>query len=218
MEIPQNHILQFVRQNHFAKWQEKPKHKAYFTLTAFLLFVAFFGFFAINPAVNIVLSTAKTTDDLKDKLAQTEQRINLLGQLGPQFEDAQQERQILNEALPLAAEPIAFAKELEIVAGNHGVDLTAFQMSNLSLSTVSITAGAGKFSVQEAAFVLNLSGDFSNMRQVVSEVEKLKRLVQIKEVSFDLRTTGELTATINGKVFFVSDKNAPAKSANNTKP
>ena len=207
MKMPKNlNLIVLVRESPYLPWRQKPKQRAYFTLGASLFFVAFFGFLAVNPAVQTILATRKEVADLRQKETAIDERVSTLVSLQNQLETTTNEQAILEAALPLSADPVAVAEEFENLAARVSAQITSMQLGALHLAPMVMSDRTTKVYLTEVPITMGVSGDFSAVRQMLSGLEHLPQMVQVDEAVLDMRSAKELETTLKLRTYFLTDQ------------
>lgn len=197
-----------------AREYEKPEVKAYTGLTLSFFAVAFFGIFAIRPAVNTILGLVKEIET-KQAVAQSfQEKINHLAQAQENYLASESFSPLLDEALPPNSVFAQFVRQVEGLAVKNGVRLTLLQVGQVVIvgqetGRDAKKAGEGLEGQEEGLsaidFAVSLEGNYDNLRSFLGSLENWRRVNTPEVVSISVNRRQEeefLSLNISGKIYY----------------
>lgn len=195
----------FRYQHYFLKAKklyQKPITKASLSLILTLLTISFFSLFALKPTF---LTIAKLIKELKDmkKVNQTlEKKIKNLNQAQTNYKKIKNDLIYLNNALPIKTEFNRFNQKITVLAFNHNLIVPSASFGEFEL----IPLATKDKSILK--FKINVAGNFQDIKEFLTDLEKLDRLVEIDHALFSVKTNvpnAQMKAEINAQIFYFSN-------------
>lgn len=183
-----------------SRYAKKKEAKIYTGITLSLLTVAFFGIFALRPTFITIASLIREQKDKEIISEQLEQKINNLRQAQTSYSLVVNSINFVNQALPQDSSLAVFAYQIEALA--QGESLT---IKSLTFDSTPLLENKQDSQLKEVVFSLSLSGDFGKMKNFLSSLTNLRRIVTIESVDFSQSTKEEestLTLNISGKTHY----------------
>lgn len=189
----------------------QPIARASFTLVASLLTAAFFGIFAIKPTLGTIARLTKEIEDRQKVEKQLETKLKALKQIESAYEAIKPQLPLIDAALPKTPEFERLEREIEFLAWEHGVILSSGSFSGFPLVERSSDENQkDKDSDSDIpAKVININltvaGDYSNLKQFITGLETLDRVILVKSLNFSEKTKlkgAKLQISLNSQAFY----------------
>jgi Tfp pilus assembly protein PilO len=121
--------------------------------------------------------------------------------------------QLLDEVLPKKSEWDILAARLEKIATESGLQLTSIVIEKIPLAFgTPVPTGGPRLAesrmpggVLAVRFIISASGEYTQMRKMVLDLENLRRVIVLSSVSIDTNKDGVLIVTVNGEAGFVPE-------------
>jgi len=182
----------------------------------FLLFVSLFSYFFLFPKY-------KNYQRLKKEIFQLEKEIQSFQQYSQQLKTIYEELKAKEEstkaelALPLNPDLPKILNFIQISAGQNGLLLKEVSITQSVKSleeespspetTVPTEEIPPQLKLGETNFTFKISGNYSDFKNFLSDIEKSTRLIQIENIEFSSPTQGErFEFKISAKAFFLPGK------------
>lgn len=180
--------------------------RTYSSLIFSLITIAVFSFYAIRPTVVTILSLQKSIDEQTQILKTLKNKVTdlILGKQNydsiPRSTKDKLDNLIPNNTdLPGLINSLTFAAE-EAEATISGLQ---FQPTDVLQPTNQILKNA---QVNQVDFTLNAQGEFSSLLKLLSNLERLDRLIAISNINFALPSEGALVMSITGKAYYLINR------------
>ncbi len=180
-------------------WLKKPQVRAYTFLILSIFTSAFFLFFAVRPTINTIINLRRQIADSENVDRQLTQKINALSQIQAQYEVIKTDLPLLSQVLPARADVSGLVQEMEKVALNNQVALSAMQFGEANLVGEGLTK-----SDQNAipvAFQITTAGDYARLLALLQSLNTSARLVSVDSINISAGTAS-LSATIRLKAYY----------------
>lgn len=174
------------------------------------IYISLFAIFALLVAIILILvpsigglftlyneveAAKKTDQSLKNKLTD-------LSRAEASYLSVKDSIELVSLALPENPDIPRFIKNMEDIASKSAVKIDSIQLADVLLSQSSSSAELK--SNQAVVFSTTLAGDYTNLKNFVSRLEKLVRTSAVSGISFTTKSeTGDsLTISISAKTFY----------------
>lgn len=207
--------------NRLAQSYEKPDIKAYTGLTLSFFAVAFFGIFAVRPALTTILELVKEIE-AKEAVAQRfQEKINHLSLAQENYVAAQEAFPLIDEALPQEPVFADFIRQVEALATRNSLSLSLLQVGEVIIvggAEEPKKAGTGatleeqEEGLTSIEFGVTVAGDYENLRAFLNSLENWRRLALPATVTFNVRRQLEeevLALNISGKIYYYVSEGRP---------
>jgi len=195
-------------------YQTRPQAKVYLELTLTLFTISFFSYFALRPTALTIIRLwhqIQTQQQVKDELDQKIVHLNLAQ---ANYQKLQSDLAELDLALPSSPLPASFLRQIETFIATHGLSLAALQSGNIYLlgqPSSTDSPPSLPLSTATVSFTLTVQGNYSDIKSFLADMENLKRLHLITDLSIhqppQSQQEGRLSLTVTGQVpFFPSPK------------
>ncbi len=154
-------------------------------LAVSLLTVAFCGFFAIRPSLRTISGLIKEIRDKGEASQKLEQKINSLSLAQKEYLRVQPDLVYIEAALPKKSEFSQLIKQLEYLAYKNNVQLISFKLEKADLLPVE-----PKSELLTLAVDFGAAGNYEDLKKFLTDLEKLERLVILKNFDFAEEKSG----------------------------
>lgn len=212
--MPFDYRAEQQRYQHYYKnlrrlYQRPVTQVSIFVVMSFML-VAFFSVFAIRPTLVTISQLIREIETKREADQALTKKLADLSRIQAGYGQLQDNLELVLRTVP--DEPVVegLVLGLEVVAAKHQVRLV-----NLQIDKVSWGKAAGKSQVEsdKVKFTVTGGGDLDNLKQWLAAVEKLDRLVVVRQATFTsgtpfLRREGiNVTVTVAGEIYFMPRRN-----------
>ena len=170
---------------------KKKQARVYTGIILSIFTIAFFGFFAIRPTLVTIGGLLKEIKDKREVVAQMDQKINNLNKAQTNYARIEKDLDLVNESLPLDPDLSILIKQLESLArlSSVAIESVRFEKTNLQ-GEIETEEG------QASGFSVTLVGDYKNLKDFLSSLDTLRRIISVKSFSFTSKTEEEIQLLI----------------------
>ncbi len=168
---------------------------------------------ALKPTLVTISSLLGQIDQQKAVSAKLDKKITLVQQAIVEMDSVTDKIPLLDSALPKDPNWEELSDSLYEIATNSGLVTTDIMIDKIPISATEPISAAGTVykplvpsGVIPVRFTLVMSGDYSKMRQVVADLESMRRVLMLSEVDIVANKNGVLTMTITGEAGYMPDK------------
>ncbi len=169
--------------------ESEEKKFSYITMIFTLLVIALLIVFAIRPTVTTIV---KINNDIKVKegiTEQLEQRIQTITALDKQYESSKEKFDLLKFIYPTAGKHVLFIANIESVVARNGYKLNSIGFDSYEMESYNIQPTV----LKPGLVSLSVSGEYSNLINLLKDLESLPMYPVIENVSFAGKTGSETT-------------------------
>lgn len=175
-----------------------PAKRAYTSIIFSFLVISLFGWYAIRPTMQTILTLKREISDKTEVNKKMEDKISALIEAQAAYQEIEPNLPILDEALPMMSEAPRAAWQLSALASATQVAIT-----NISIADVPITGETGPSGQQKPAsntpanFPISLivTGAYSDVKQFIQGILNLRRTIQIDSIQITPIRESEFSAT-----------------------
>ena len=167
---------------------------------------------ALRPTLITISSLIGQIEKQREVAYKMDEKILEVRQAIEKLELARSQLWLLDEALPTEAKWSDLAQNLESMATDSGLQLTVVVVERVPLGPNEPKSTSGsqtKSSMPPGALAVrfNLSGkgEYTQIREMVAKLEKMRRLIMLESVVTDIDKEGNLRVTIIGEVGFIPE-------------
>ena len=174
----------------------KPVNQAYTAIIFSFLAVSLFGWYAIRPTVQTIVTLKREIADKTVLNKQMEDKISALIEAQATFGDVEQNLGVITQALPTSSDPVTAIAQLQGLAQESNVTITALSLPSLPLSPKQIGKQQSP-SPTIVSFVVPISvtGSYTDVKNFLQGIGNLRRIIQINSMVFAPRTARVSQAT-----------------------
>jgi Tfp pilus assembly protein PilO len=160
---------------------------------------------AIKPTLTTIVSLKKQLKDESQVLSLINQKVNALEMAEASYNQNQPYFDQLDKALPKEPKTDYFALQLTYLAQKHNLQLTTVGFETFDLVNNVSMATKIPAEVNIIPFNAGLSGDWSNTKNFLEDLEKLDRLVDVKEISqtANKEPNSPIVTTLKGEIYYL---------------
>lgn len=163
---------------------KRPPVRDFTFLILSLLTAAFFGLFAIKPSVKTIGELIKETKDKRMASQKLEQKINALSIAQREYALIQSDLATIYNVLPKKSDFSKLAKKIEYLAEKNNTLILGFRIEKANLF------GQEEKELGPLNFTLDIVGEYSDLRNLVADLENLDRVVIVESFSFSKKKKG----------------------------
>lgn len=177
--------------------------RTYSSLIFSIITISIFSVYAIRPTVITILSLQKSIDEQTQVLNSLKDKVNNLV-LGKQnYENiSKSTKDKLDNLIPNNTDLPGLINSLSFAAADAEATISGlqFQPTDVLQPVNKISKNA---QVNQVDFTLNVQGEFSSLLKLLSNLERLDRLIAITNINFALPSEGALVMSITGKAYYL---------------
>lgn len=183
------------------KIYQTKKGRVYTGIIFSLITIIFFIIFAIRPTLITIAQLIKQTKDQKLVITELDKKINNLAEAQNNYLTVSDDLNLIEEALPPKANLPLLARQIEVLARQAGINIVNLRFNNINL----LQTNGVKGEKVEILFSFNGLGDYQNLKNFLSSLTSLRRVILIQAFSFQSGKEGSniLSLNINGKAWFM---------------
>jgi Tfp pilus assembly protein PilO len=142
---------------------------------------------------------------LDEKIANVEKALTRLDEVSPKIP-------LLDKMLPVESDWSSLAANLEKIATESGLVMESVTIDKIPLVPGEQTAEMGQTESQLPAgvmpvkFIFAASGEYTQIREMLSDLENLRRVSILSSVEINTNKDGSLRLVINGEAGFIPDE------------
>lgn len=170
-----------------------PKANAYTTAIFSFLAVSLFGWYAVRPTLQTILTLRREIADNTKISARMEDKITKLIEVQASYQSVQDDIPLLDQALPSAPDAIGIVSQLKNLAQANSASVSSITVSSVpiigkpseSTESGSKQEGANK-KVHDVPISMIITGSYPGLRSFVEGLTSLRRIVTIDAITLNL--------------------------------
>lgn len=183
---------------------QKKDFQAYSMVILSFLAIAFFGYFAIKPALTTVFNLRRQIQDAKVVDQKLQEKITALSEAQANYEAIRPDTEIILAALPEETKFAPFIKSLEKISTDSKTQITnlTFQTVDLSQKEATIAIDVKQTPIK---FSLTLAGNYPDMAEFVRRLAGFERILTLERIGFAAKEGKETPLQLNlvGQTYYV---------------
>lgn len=183
----------------FVPFIQSEKTKNYSTVIFFFLVLSVFGWYAIRPTVQTILYLQREITDKTETDKKMDEKIAALIEANSAYENAQNLLPALSEAIPPSAEALDLVGQIQRLAANKGVWITAVQMSNVPLASGSAEGVNQGKKRADLPIIFTVEGAYLSVIEFLQGLISMRRLVTIHTLSLSPAKSVSQAATTSAR-------------------
>jgi len=200
---------EYYRYNrYFSNLQKKVKEARSFAWLSVSIFtVSFFIIVAIKPTLVTITKLNKEIKDKREISQKLQVKINSIIAAQEEFAGNSDNLYLLSEALPEKSEFPKLAGFFESVALSSGVSVKSLSFESVGKSPPQ-TLKKDVPILGSMSFSISTSGDYLQLKQFLNTLEASRRIIKIKNASFNQvkkEEVTELSLLVSGQAYFSGD-------------
>lgn len=160
----------------------------------------------ISGLVGQIKQQGEISQKLEEKMMTVQKALEELDAISPKMP-------LLDEVLPKESEWNILAARLEKIATESGLQVTSIVIDKIPIAlNEPVPTGGPRLVKSEMPkeilalkFIISASGEYTQMRKMVLDLENLRRVIVLSSVLIDTNKEGVLVVTINGEAGFVPE-------------
>lgn len=170
-----------------------------FTIIAMIIFI----FFAIKPTIQTIAVLQKQLQTTQDTLDQVNQKTENLLQGQKNYQNLPSNAiASLNSAIPGQISLKTLLESMESIASANEASISALEIQPIVLDEVNTSKA--NYTLEKINFKFNTEGTYSNLSQIIQQLQKSSRLISIHSVIFNKAAdTKTLLMSVDGTAYFL---------------
>lgn len=167
---------------------------------------------ALRPTLVTISGLLGQIRQEKEVVAKLNNKIALVTQAMNEMDSVSGERHFLDKALPVDADWKGMADTLTQTATTSSLVITDLVIDKIPLTlNEELTTNGQKYvpqmpqGVMPVRFTLTLAGDYTQMRQAITNLENWGRIIMITSINRSIDKKGMLIMVINGEAGYLPD-------------
>jgi Tfp pilus assembly protein PilO len=166
---------------------QKPTTRAYTAIIFSFLVVSLFSWYAIRPTMQTIFTLRREIVDKTDLDKKMEDKISALIEAQAAYQELEPNLPVIDQALPETSDAVRAARDLQGLAADSRVTITAISISSLPLTdTTGPGAKQATGSDKLANFPISLSvtGTYPDIKNFTRGILNVRRIMQIPSMLF----------------------------------
>lgn len=186
---------------------QKKEVIVYAGLTLSVFTIAFFVLFALKPTISTIVSLVSEINTKKELDQKLQSKINNIGEAQNNYNANSQTLALVDEVLPADPSMEGFSWYLETLLQQEGLTIKNINYDPVVFSGKTATKILpGDTGLREVNFSFKTSGIYESLKDTLTKLENLRRLVVID--TFSLAQTGTedlqtLNLNVTGRIFYL---------------
>ncbi len=164
-----------------------PVRRAYTAIIFSFLVISLFGWYAIRPTIQTILTLKREIIDKTEIDKKMEDKISALIEAQAAYQNIEPDLPLLDDALPVMSDAPRAAWQIQSLSTDSHVTLT-----NMSIMTVPLTGDTGPGVQQKPAsgtpvsfpISVSVTGGYTDVKQFIQGIYNLRRVIQIDSMLF----------------------------------
>lgn len=181
---------------------KRPKANAYTTAIFSFLAVSLFGWYAVRPTLQTILTLRREIADNTKISARMEDKITKLIEVQAGYQSVQDDIPLLDQALPNTPDAIGVVNQIKILAQANNASVSGISVSSVPIigkpseSTVSgSTQDATNKKVLDVPISTIITGSYPALRSFIEGLITLRRIVTIDTITLNIDTDTKVSST-----------------------
>lgn len=165
---------------------EQPKTRIYTAIIFSFLAISLFGWYAIRPTIQTILTLQKEIEDKKILNQQMEQKIADLIEVQSAYELAKPLIPLIKDAIPANSEPIDAVFQVRQLTGTTTATVSSLQVSSVPLLSQKDTtkpSAATILKTNDFNITAIIHGDYMNIEQYLKGILSMRRILTIQNIN-----------------------------------
>ncbi len=163
-----------------SRFYQTKKARVYTGIILSLVTVIFFIIFAIKPTLTTIAQLLRQIKDQQKVVTELEKKITNLAQAQTEYLAVEPDLYLVDQALPQEPQVTLLIKQLETLAYQNEVKIDRLRFNEVDLAKKATT----KTEKQAINFNLSVSGDYANLKNFLTSLSTLRRLIVVENFSF----------------------------------
>lgn len=181
---------------------KRPKANAYTTAIFSFLAVSLFGWYAVRPTLQTILTLRREIADNTKISARMEDKITKLIEVQASYQSVQDDLPLLDQAVPSIPDAIGVVSQLKNLAQVNSASVSSITVSSVPIigkpseSTESgVQQDAQSKKILNVPIAMIITGSYPALRSFVDGLITLRRIVTIDTITLNLDTDTRASST-----------------------
>jgi Tfp pilus assembly protein PilO len=164
-----------------------PVRQAYTAIIFSFLVISLFGWYAIRPTMQTILTLKREIADKTEVNKKMEDKISMLIEAQATYQEVEPALLIIDQALPITSDALRAALNLQALASDSHVTITNIAISAIPLTNDTSPGGHEQTASSKLVnFPVSLSviGAYVDVKQFIQGILNLRRIIQIDAMVF----------------------------------
>lgn len=193
----------------------KPQARAYTTAIFSFLAVSLFGWYAIRPTLQTILTLQKEIEDNRLINTQMEEKISKLIEAHTTYQNIHDDLPYVAQALPPAPDVLTVIGQIRNIALISGASISAITSSSAPILSKDETAPTRPVAtktipnrkVKSVQLSVTLMGTFDSLREIIADVLSMRRIITIESIGITPnRETQQLKLVMRGSAHYIESE------------
>lgn len=170
----------------------KPTTRAYTTAIFSFLAISLFGWYAIRPTIQTILTLQKEIEDNRLVNAQMEEKIEKLIEAHATYQSIEADLPYITQALPNAAEALTALGQIRNIAIIRGASISAITSSAAPLlskeesapTTTRLAKVIPNRKVKSVQLSVTLMGTYEMLQNSIEDILSMRRIITVEAIGF----------------------------------
>ncbi len=164
----------------------KPKTRVYSTVIFFFLVVALFGWYAVKPTIQTILSLRREIVDKKSVNQKMDEKIAALIEAQSILDAVGQRVSYIEDATPKNPDAVVVVRQLRDIATNTGASISAIQVASVPVMPNATVSASKAYTVKQINFPITMSieGTYQTLSTFLKNILAIRRVFTIDSISF----------------------------------
>jgi len=188
----------------------KPKTRMYSTVIFFFLVVALFGWYAVKPTIQTILSLRREIVDKKTVNQKMDEKIAALIEAQSVLDAIGQRVSYIEDATPQNPDAVVVVRQLRDIAANAGASISALQVASVPVLPGASASATKSPTVKQINFPITLSieGTYQTLSTFLESVLAIRRVFIIDSISFSPNKKQDMGTPTSPSIQLVIKMNA----------
>jgi len=188
----------------------KPKTRMYSTVIFFFLVVALFGWYAVKPTIQTILSLRREIVDKKTVNQKMDEKIAALIEAQSVLDAIGQRVSYIEDATPQNPDAVVVVRQLRDIAANAGASISALQVASVPVLPGASASATKSSTVKQINFPITLSieGTYQTLSTFLESVLAIRRVFIIDSISFSPNKKQDMGTPTSPSIQLVIKMNA----------
>lgn len=183
--------------NLVSKYRKRDDIKVYLELLLSLATVSLFAVFALRPTLITISTLIKDIESKRETIAQMDDKIDDIIAAQRVYDRERSRIDQLKIAIPQTADPDVILRQIEGSVADSAVSVNNFNMGEMNVVIpADDNSGENPASVEEVNISMEISADYTELLELISLIEELRKPIDIKSTALRLEGEEEQTSVV----------------------
>ncbi len=179
----------------FSRYKERQDIKIFLEILLSLLTISLFSLLALRPTLITIAELITEIESKKETVAVMGAKIEDLGRAQKLYDQEVSKIRLLDNSVPKDPAPDAFIRQIEGLSAKHSVGVLTMDLDEVVLLRKD-KPSKNIEDQDQISFSVSVSADYLQLFNFLSDLEKMRRPLDIHSLSMGTSTTGEGTFLI----------------------